>query len=402
MRKFLSIFFVLCFFTVGTAPVFALSEKQTDDILKPGIVHVLRTFSGTAQVPIVEYDAGANQFRIVSEEVLTANYNERDVATGFVVNPDGYIAADPFIARSNAIKDILANKYLGQVLDIDLPNDPKLKESLLLQGKNTIARNITLIENVEDMLVIGPLFPDGIQAEVLNRESVDNTFDTPAILRIDMEDLPALSIEHESISGDFYYDYINLSTEIFTENSYITKKNSIDMPSVAISDASFGGPIILRDNLSITGMLVFDRVLNRQGILLNTKILDELESVHIENTAGAYQAYMQEGFDYMEGRSCRHAVESFKTAKESTSLTVSNYVDPYIAQCNNLIAEGRSKDTFSGFIRSIFDNVVVLFIFGILGTILVVYWFTQITKQIVNKRVEEKIEEEKERELREE
>lgn len=392
--KFAIIFFVVISFG-GANSVSAETNKQTDDIVKPAIVHILRTFTGTAQIPIVKYDTGSNQFRVLSEEVLTSSYNEQVITSGFIINTEGYIISDSFITRESLIKEILADKFLNQVLDINLPKNTDLRKSILLQGKNVIAKNISIIKNTEDLLIISPLFSDWLHADIINKEEAKKNLNPILLLKVDTKKLPALLITDDSSLIKFYFDYINLSTNEFTENSFISQRRNVSTSTSIISNASYGGPVFAKDGISVSGMLIVDRQTGKPSILLGKKILSELRKTNISNNIGNYQKFMKQGFSFIENTSCKHAVKSFKNAKNSVSIDVSNYTDSYIAKCNDLIAQGKSRDTFSGFIKSIFNNAIAFFIIGALGTIFILYLIFREVKQILisKKKVSKNIDE---------
>jgi len=392
-KKIFSIFI----FALVIAPAhdaFALTEEKIRDLTRPAVVEVRYEISGAVQIPIVAYDAGTNRFSVVPEEALLTGFDETLSSLGFVVNPDGIVAADAVLFYEETLREKIAEKFLNQVFDIGSSIPNSLLETIKIQGRSLVAKNISFAEKKETIRVFGPIFPQGVNASIITTPSFTSV---PILLSLPKKNLPSLEVEDSSKGGLYMYTSEGVSSSLKQNFSLkiVSLGKAGSIKSILITAPSYGSPIF-DENGKVFGMsgIVLRKEIGNPPIS-SSEIEKILKEKKLESREGGYNKVVKDAFSLMEEARCKGANKLFRKAKEETSVPVESFLDHYISQCNSLIEDGKSKDTIFGFFRSISNALGILFPLLIGIAFFAVFAFTRGVRRILQKKESQKIPQDK-------
>ncbi len=119
-----------------------------------------------------------------------------------------------------------------------------------------------------------------------------------------------------------------------------------------VSQGSSGSPMI-NDNGEAIGIVTYQTSgqMQENGDSFAFAIPIEvgknfLNEVSVENAFSNYGLHLKAGLELTQNRRCKKAIEEFNLAKKvNGNFAIDSYINPYIEECNSMIAKGESVDS---------------------------------------------------------
>jgi len=372
---------------------FALTQEELVDLVKPSVVRIVQTVKFEAEIPAFGIDLDNRSVEFLSDyESLPIELETPIMGSGFVINPDGYILTNAHVVSDETIKRYVLAEIIGKVVTVEAYDmDPaKLAElgkdeQALTDLGDKVYREVAAKTNFKidkKIVVINPtskdesmeeLLKNGFPAEIVrvNDNFSDDNRDV-AVIKIEENNLPAvkLAASQEFNVGAKIYVFGFPSTAEFNRKNFIeptfsqgvisaikesdNKDFKILQFDAKVSQGSSGSPMI-DDNGEAIGIVTYQTQGDLQSgdnfaFSIPMEVGEKfLEDVSVESIPGEYGAHFKAALVLARDKRCKKAIEVFNMAKETNSnFGADSYIDPYIENCNAMIAKGESIDNWWG------------------------------------------------------
>ena len=195
-----------------------------------------------------------------------------------------------------------------------------------------------------------------------------------AVVKIDQNNLPTVSLGSSAnlavgqptyvfgFPGTAQVEATDYLQSNFTDGIVSAIKSSKDgtfnliQTNAKVSEGSSGGPL-LTANGSVAGIVTYESsqgagsLLSASGDNFASAIPIEIGKAmlaknNITNDVGSYATLFTSGISLLQENHCKSAITQFKSAESANNnFNPSSYVDPFITQCQALIASGKSVDS---------------------------------------------------------
>jgi S1-C subfamily serine protease len=424
MQKINRIFYIilavgLLFFSVAQADEQALSQREIADSVKPGVVKIVQHVQGSAVIPVIAIDFKTMAVTTdTSKSPQNIQINEYLTGSGIVVTPDGYIMTNSHIVSYQTVKNLIVSDFIAQAIDDGFaklsedeakeisarvkPEDmaafsEKIANYILEQSQFDLTKTVTVLNPSSPTGTLDDLASKGFNATVISVN--DNFFKDSrdaALIKIEQSNLPAVALGNstDDFTGKrvFILGYpstaeINekdLLAASFSQGTISATKDSpqhdfqILQTDAKISKGSSGGPL-LDEQGRVIGLVTFiTNDTNKQdgdsfAFAIPIDAVKEIISRNmIEEKIPRYQVgdfYTQftQGIYQLNNKHCQIANKDFDKAKLTNNAFLSpRLVDPYIKQCEGIIAAGESVDSGWDTLKSFFIGLNLYFAVGVI------------------------------------
>jgi len=448
MNKFVTILLLTLIFSGFFVVNKALAEEmlftqgEVADSVKPSVVKIVQHVKGTASIPAIDVDF--KTFSVTTKKnVLPVNIqiDEYITGSGVIVTPDGYIMTNSHIISYQTVKNIIASDFIYQAIDdgyVKLNDEEaknisenkeqselarfgeKVADYVLSESKFDITKNISVLNPASKKETLPELASEGFTASVVsvNDNFIKDSRDA-ALIKIEQQNLPAvvLGTSQNMSTGKKVYIFGYPSTaEInekdlldptFSQGTISAIKDSPDkdfkifQTDAKISKGSSGGPL-LDEQGKVIGLVTFitGGPMKLDGdsfafaipidvvkeIIASHKIAEEFPAGY---EVGNYNKGFMAGLAYFKNNQCHKAIEEFDNAiLVNNNFEVSRNVSPYKAQCEKVIASGKSVDNvWDLFKAKLGETKFLIIVLSVLGAFLIIaltsawYWLFRRMKQ---------------------
>lgn len=403
----------------------ALSQKEVADSIQPSVVKIVQHVKGDATIPSINIDFKAGAVT-TKQEIAPRNIQIDEFLTGsgIIVTPDGYIMSNSHVISYQTIKNIIVSDYLYQAIDdgyaklnpdeiksISESQTPaqmsqfaeKITDYILGQSKFNLEKTVTVLNPSSKKDTLEEAVSEGFPANVVSVN--DNFFKDhrdAALIKIDQQNLPAVELgkSSEVATGKKVYIFGYPSTAEINQNDLLeptfsqgtisaiksspNKDFKIFQTDAKISKGSSGGPL-LDEQGKVIGLVTFmtNDLTKQDGDSFAFSIpIEEARDVIAENSTGGqvpsqlqrgnYENHFLAGLGFLKNSQCRKALAEFESAKQANpNFDLARYVDPYEKQCDEIIASGKSADSWwQSFRLSLSDTKYLVSFLAILGVVL--------------------------------
>lgn len=386
-----------------------LSAEQALALDKPGVVGIINWMDG--ELSIADFDISLKDLSMIprpdlGRHTITADWNV--YGSGFVVNPDGYIATNAHVIAKDSAYDQMKQDILDHwkdVLDEELSQlSAKEQASLEQYFKDTYGtneadatdklakiisdevdkyaeanlednttQNIVVIDkslkgtHLDEGKEVNEIYHRGLAASIVDFDpNYRDTQKDVALIKLGEKNLPALPLGSSeglasgakvSIFGFPYNAHMNNSdwfeptlTEGVVGAIKDIKGQKVIQLDNKISHGSSGGPLIDQHG-NVLGLVTYLTGANDQGddfgFALPVELVKEvLAKRQIPNDLGIYGTSLLTGFYNQDNSYCKKALENFSTAGQINShFPVSELLAKSVSACNELINTKMSKDS---------------------------------------------------------
>lgn len=379
------------------------SEEELVSMVKPSVVRIAVHVEG--DVSIAPFKINLKDFTVRSipgEKPLKMPVNLDFAGSGFVVNPDGYILTNSHVVSDATAKiqvvepiiNLLLAGELSSLSDVETTkmNSGRTKEESIAFGRQildyvveqsvfNLTKKIVILNPTSKEVTLKKLTETGFPVEIVSVN--DNWYKDDkdvAVLKILEKNLPSLRLgggNKLSIGSPVYVFSFpsnaelngnNLLESMFTKGVVSAFKNSqntdfkIFQTDAKISTGSSGGPLFDTDG-QVAGLVTMQTSSQSQSNGLSAVSTEQagdnfafavpadiakatLSNSFIINDEGNYSGHLKSGLILLHDNHCKLAIDEFKLAQGANEkFGVEKYVEPYIEQCNALIASGVSIDS---------------------------------------------------------
>ena len=429
------LFSIIFISTLFSNPIFAKDIKTEDliNLTKPSIVKIVTTVKGTIEIPNFSFDY--NNFKIIDPVVGSKNVsipvNETVYGTGFIVSEDGIIVTNSHIVIG--ITDEYYRKLADQYLQIATTKERALAQSRFKTSNEAYDAVYDIVYKAikekaikkynSDTKVLKPhevakefseLVNNGYKAKVLySNDSFYSDNKDVAILKIDAEKLPAIPLSDEIKNpvtvGENVYTFGYPSSAFFGGSDFleptfsqgginaIKDQNGIKIYQTdnKVSEGSSGSPMIDSQG-NVIGIITYISGDSAGGDSFGfaipiSLVKDVLLANNINISSGTYFNNYIDGLNLMSDNRCKKAITAFnKAADVNSDFSVEKYLKSKIDSCNEIIASGKSLDSFFDEMKIFLSNHlmtillwIMILIIIIIIIILVLYFVKRIHKDEV-------------------
>ncbi|MEJ0021312.1 MAG: trypsin-like peptidase domain-containing protein [Candidatus Doudnabacteria bacterium] len=373
-----------------------LSQEDLVNLVKPGVVRIVHHISGDVSFDSFDFDLKTGDIFDDHGLPLKVNVDDDLLGTGFVVSPDGYILSNAHVVSDNAdlVTKAQSLAYLVLAEKFSQFSDAQL-ESFGYTQDNAGAKGLEIYQNLLKYILAHNTANLKNELTVLNPSSIKNTlsdsvkdgsvatlvsansnfeFDGKDVgeIKIDPKGkLPVIKLGNSAglNAGNKIYIFgfpasadangTNLSESTFTQGSIGAFKDSVNkdfqliQTDAKISPGSSGGPLFNASGEAI-GVVTYesDTSTNSQGDNFAFAIpiqipKDFLQASNLLNGNSDYFDHIVRGLALMQASHCRSAISEFDQAKDNINpdFSLVKYIDPYVADCQQMIAAKKSIDT---------------------------------------------------------
>lgn len=376
--------------------VLKLSQQQLVSLNKPAVVRIARHVTGEVVFKPFTVDLNKLTIEPAEGESQKIPVDEYSVGSGFIVGKDGAILTNAHVASVYQSKlEVVAMVAQGAIMDaMAFYAQPKeesdqsaesekykdfakrLKEYLLKEGSFQLQSDVVVFNPSSVQTKLENLFSEGFPVQTLQAaESYDEDGVDVAVITIAQRNLPTVSLGQSAMiragnvigvfgfpsSGDIgnnplvptFSQGVISARKQFSEGGF-----SMIQTDAKISEGSSGGPL-LDEGGQVIGMITFQSVRQDSGSGDNFAFAIPIDVVEdaigrLEGESavsiiakGEYQKEMGKGFSLLAVSKCRQALVSFGGAIRdmNENFSVAQNVQPYIEQCQSMIAQGKSIDS---------------------------------------------------------
>ena len=403
-----------------------LTQGEVADSAKPSVVKIVQHVKGTASIPAIDVDfkslSVTTKKNVLPKDIQIDEYL---TGSGVIVTPDGYIMTNSHIISYQTVKNIIASDFIYQAIDdgyVKLSDEEaknlsenkeqaelakfgeKIADYIINESKFDIIKTISVLNPASKKETLPELASEGFTASVV---SVNDNFtkdnQDAALIKIEQQNLPAIALgtSQDVFTGKKVYilgypstaeiNEKDLLNPTFSQGTISAIKDSpekdfkIFQTDAKISKGSSGGPL-LDEQGKVVGLVTFitgdftkqdgdsfafaiplDAV---KKIIASHKIAGELPA---DYEAGDYNKGFTAGLAYFKNNQCRKAIAEFDNAMLiNDNFDISRNADPYKAQCERIIASGKSVDDVWGLFKARFGETKFLIVFlSVLGAFLI-------------------------------
>lgn len=401
-----------------------LTPREVADSVRPGVVKIVQHVQGSAVIPIISID-----FKTMSVTTDTSRppqniqVNEFLTGSGIIVTPDGYIMTNSHIVSYQTVKNLIVSDFISQAIDdgfAKLSEDEvkqisstvrppemaafseKVADYILQQGQFDFTKTITVLNPSSQSGTLEELANNGFNATVISVN--DNFFKDSrdaALIKIDQQNLPAVDLgsSSDAYTGKrvFILGYpstaeINekdLLAPSFSQGTISATKDSpqkdfqVLQTDAKISKGSSGGPL-LDEQGRVIGMVTFitSDLAKQDGDSFAFAIpIDAVKDIIAKNMiservpsyqVGDFYTQFTQGIFQLDNKHCGIATKDFNSAKIGNSSFLSpKMIDPYLKQCEGIIASGESIDSGWDTLKNFFTGLNLYLTLGLVIGILI-------------------------------
>jgi hypothetical protein len=412
---------ILALAIIKTAPqvkTTALNQEELVKLVKPSVVRIIQHATGEAVLPNIITNLTTQRTELSpSSPYIKKEVDDYISGSGFIISPNGYIITNAHVASVESIKNSFIEQILKEKLydPIDSLSEEELKkyfdsEADLAEYAQDL---ISLVEEESsfslksELMVLNPtasqeslegLVQSSFKATRINvnDEFLQDEKDI-ALLKIDARNLPAAALGNSdgvSTGNKIYIFGFPVTAEFnrrnpleatFTQGIVSALKFSenksfkIFQTDAKISQGSSGGPLF-NEKGEIIGIITFQtgeyqRVAGDNfafAIPLNL-VRAVLEKEKVTPQEGNYVTHFKKGLSLFHNNNCKQATEEFRLAEQSdNNFGTDKYINPYLQQCEDLIAEGGSVDSWFAKTFSSIKSINTFTWFVVLGRVTLV------------------------------
>lgn len=392
-----SLFFLACPRVAVHAqePKAVFNQQQIVSLSGPAVVRIVQHVQGEAVFPPFRIDL--QTMSIGSEEGIAHRIpvDEYSVGSGFVVSEGGDIVTNSHVVsvrqtKLEIVSMVAQRAVMSAIAAYGIPEDStqgsdtqdyeeyakRIKEYLLQGAQFDLQSDVAVLDpssketKLPDMVAAG--FPARI---IVASETYDEDGIDVAMIKIEQGDLPTVPLGQSAAvrvgerigvfgfpsTGDFSGNNPLIPT--FSQGVISAIKRSqqgnfdLMQADAKISEGSSGGPL-LGESGEVIGIVTYqstrsdgesgDNFAFAIPIDVARETLERLDggSGQVTFVNGKYNTFLARGIALLGASKCRLALTDFETATGGTNekFSVSQNVQPYIEQCQAMVAEGQSID----------------------------------------------------------
>lgn len=414
----------------------ALTPREIADSVRPGVVKIVQHVQGSAVIPIISIDFKTMAVTTdTSQPPQNIEINEFLTGSGIVVTPDGYIMTNSHIISYQTVKNVIVSDFITQAIDDGFaklsqeevqqissnikPEDmeafsEKVAGYILEQSRFDLTKTLTVLDPSSNSGTLEELAGKGFNATVVSVN--DNFFKDSrdaALIKIDQSNLPAVDLEnsedvytgkHVFILGYPSTAEINakdLLSASFSQGTISATKDSpqkdfqLLQTDAKISKGSSGGPL-LDEQGRVIGIVTFitNDLAKQDGdsfafaiptgavkdIIAKNMIGDRVPPYR----TGDFYTQFTQGIYQLNNRHCQIAIKDFDVAKQANSSFLSpKLVDPYIKQCEGIIAAGESVDSAWDTLKTFLKGLNLYLTIGMgIGILIFLFLFIRLFRRM--------------------
>jgi len=415
-----------------------LAQEELVSLVKPSIVRVAQTVKVVAEIPAFKIDFTNKTAVFLSEyKPLSVKIETPVVGSGFIINPDGYILTNAHVVSDETVKNPILVSVINKVALANAATLKKEELNVWAQDKEawhalglkiydevaakaqfTIEKKITVVNPSAQEKTASDLIKNGFPAQIvkINDQFAKDNRDI-AVIKIEEKNLPTVKLaDSQALStGTKIYVFgfpvtAEVSKESFIEPTFTQgvvsaikdsqkKDFKIIQTDAKVSSGSSGGPMI-DDNGDIIGIITYEtnNELQSSGdnfaFAIPAKIAEDmLKDADVDNVSGNYGTHFKAGLAFAQDRRCQKAIKEYTLAKNTNgNFLIDSYIEPYIKDCNALIAKGESIDNWWAETKEWFGKVGYLG-WTIIGSgavifVILIFFIVLLAKKMKNKEKE--------------
>lgn len=378
----------------------SLRQEDLANLVKPGVVRIVRHTKGQITVPNFDIDLRSLTLNFVNDgQTGVFPADSYVTGSGFVVSQDGFILTNAHVGSAAAARidflNELLDRYIFQKLSsLTLQQQQDLESALsqnglsdLTNGSEAARRAVyamldqllarTKFDLTSELVVANPgaantslteLLAQGFPAkEAAANPTYYKDGKDVALLQVQQTALPVLQVGHAGslVAGQKVYVFgfpsaaqisgNDLSESTFTAGTITAIKDSpskqfqIYQTDAKVAAGSSGGPL-LNENGEVVGIITYESNQLGSGDNFASAIPIDLAGQVLgvslpPNDPGTYGQNFRAGLLQQGGLHCRAALQAFQAAASGNKqFQLEKFVAPYVQQCEELIASGQSLD----------------------------------------------------------
>jgi|GEM_PF-847918 len=373
----------------STEKEFKLTQEQLANLVKPSVVRVVQWVKVKTEIPAFKVNVLNKTVTFPSGyKSLPVDLDVPMAGSGFIVNPEGYILTNAHVVSDESVKMYILAELINKIMLADAETLTKEQVSALAQDIDgwralgtkvynevsakvnfKIDKKLFIIDPSSKQEDLTKLINGGFPAEIVktNENFLSDNRDI-ALIKIDQKNLPAVVLSGGlPDTGSKIYVFGFPSTAEFSRKNFIEptfsqgvvsslkdslkKEFKVIQTDAKVSRGSSGGPM-LNEQGDVIGIITYQTSSQDQEkgdsfafAIPAVVAQDILVGASVKNTSGNFEKHFKAGLALADNKRCKKAIAEFNLAKSiNEHFSVTDFIDPYIADCDRLIARGESID----------------------------------------------------------